>query len=59
MRSVREYTGMHQRAVHHDVALPISAVFRMRYPRNLVRLVGRIATHCRYCPDVGSQSAEW
>ena len=37
VRSVREYTVRHQRSIYHSKALPISAVFRLRYPRNLVR----------------------
>ena len=32
--------AMQERSVHHDEALPISAVFRMRYPRNLMRWWG-------------------
>jgi hypothetical protein len=36
-----------QPSVHHRKALPISAVFRMRYLGNLVRRVGRTETRCR------------
>ena len=35
--SAREYMCGQQRSVYHRAALPISAVFRLRYPCNLVR----------------------
>jgi len=57
--NTREYTGRSQRSVHHLKALPISAVFRMRYPRNSVRRVGARRNALPKRLDIGIYPAEW
>ena len=62
-RRVRHGTDSWQRLIHHHDALPISAVFRLRYVHHLMRkwAAGGRATAGRFerARRVGVQSTEW